>query len=591
MAKFFKFIIILSALLVVLLVGATLALRAYYTDSRIQTMIIPPAEKILGRKVEIGHVTVSLLSGLQVYDFVVKEENGQDNFISSTQFVLSYELLPLLQKKVVFRDVRLVDPAIRVTRDWRGVFNFASLALLNKQNGTSSNSDPAEAAPSQVGLPFGIAIKNFSLENGTVRIQDAQEEIPAIDIIANADVGMEMGQTIEDLRYDGNLRFVVDTVYKGLQVHKEGKLDFDQEKLGFNVDLTLDDQSLQLSGSVAQYRDTSKLPPVVVNVSSHEVNIDKVLASLAVLGEKDDTKAVEQPVPVPTSPKKGGPLVPKDLSAKGEVRIVKALYQQMAMSDFYLTYALEKGVFTIKDLKGKSMGGEMRGEAVVQLKEVPTYEGKLGMHGLQLSDLQETFFANSPAQTLGALSGAMTFDGRGISPEQIKKNISSLGEFSMQSSRITGSDFSMALASLLGLPELNDIDLQDMAGDFAIKKGVARVRSSTQNSSFFAEMNGSVGLDGSLNLPVSLNLSPPLSAKLERRVKAARYLEKKGDRIQVFLAVDGMLTSPKVNFDTRQVRRQATGSLINEMLGEDASPEEKAAGKAVEGLLDTLFGK
>ena len=103
----------------------------------------------------------------------------------------------------------------------------------------------------------------------------------------------------------------------------------------------------------AEVKLPSEQPPVVVNVSSHEVNIDKVLASLAVLGEKDEPKAVQQPIPAPTSAKKSGPLVPKDLSAKGEVRIVKALYQQMAMSDFYLTYALEKGVFTIKDLKGR----------------------------------------------------------------------------------------------------------------------------------------------------------------------------------------------------------------------------------------------
>ncbi|MEN8258066.1 MAG: AsmA family protein [Thermodesulfobacteriota bacterium] len=590
MAKFFKFIIILGALLVVALVGASFALRAYFTDSRIRAMIIPPAEKILGRTVEIGHVKVSLLSGLQVYDFVVKEENGQDNFVSSSQFVLSYELLPLLQKKVVFRDVRLVDPSIRVARDWRGVFNFASLALLDKKEAPSAEQEPGQSTKDQAALPFNVVVKNFSLENGTVQVLDALEEIPATDVIANADIGLEMGKTIADMRYNGNLRFVVDTVYKGLEVHEEGKIDFDQEKLGFTVDLTLDKQSLQLSGSVAQYMDTSHLPPVVVNVSSPEVNIDQLLASLAILSEKDSSQPAK-PKPAPIPGKKSGPLVPKDLSAKGEVRIVKALYQQMEMSDFQLNYTLEKGVFTVSDLKGTSMGGEMRGEAVVQLKEVPTYEGKMGMHGLQLSELQNTFFANSPAQTLGALSGAMTFDGRGINPDQIKKNISALGEFSMPGARITGADFTKALASLLDLQELNDLDLQDMAGSFSIKKGVAQIRSSTKNSSFFAEMNGSVGLDGSLNLPVSLSLSPHLSSRVASRLKAARYLEKKGDRIQVYLAVDGMATSPRVNFDRRQVRRQATGTLIDEVLGEDASPEEKAAGEAVKGLLDNLFGK
>ncbi len=589
MAKFFKYTIVFGALLAVVLVGASLALRAYLTDGRVRAMIIPPAEKILGRTVEIGHVKVSLFSGIQVYDFVIKEENGQDNFISSSHFVLSYELLPLFQKKVVFRDIRLVDPAIHVVRDWRGVFNFASLALLNgKEAGPPEQPGQVEKGPVQ--LPFTVVIKNFSLENGTVQVQDALEEIPATAVIANADIALEMGQTLAELSYQGNFRFVVDTVYKGLQIHKKGKVDFDQEKLDFTVDLSLDKQSLQFSGSVAQFMDTSQLPLLVVNVSGQEVNIDQLLASLAVLSEKDATKAARaKPAPVPSQ--KAGPLVPTDLAVKGEVRIVKARYQKMEMSDLHLNYTLEDGVLTLSDLNGKTMGGEMRGEAVVRLQEVPSYEGKLGMHALQLAAVQSTFLANSPAQAFGVMSGAMTFNGRGISPEQIKKEISGLGEFSLQGARITGADFSKTLAGLLDLPELNDLDLQDMAGDFSIKKGVARIRSTSNNSSFIGKMDGNVGLDGRLNMPVSLSLSPRLSARLESRLKAARYMEKQGDRILVKLLVAGMVNSPKIRLDKSQVRRQATDSLIKEVLGEDARPEEKAVGQAVKGLLDNLFGK
>lgn len=589
MGKVFKFIIVSGALLVVVLVGASLVLRAYLTDGRIRSILIPPAEKALGRTVEIGHVKVSLFSGIQVYDFVIKEENGQDNFITSSHFVLSYELLPLLQKKVVFRDIRLVNPAIRVVRDWRGVFNFASLALLSDKSAAAPQ-QPGQGAKGPAQLPFTVVIKNFSLENGTIKVQDALEEIPATDVIANADIALEMGRTPADLSYQGNFRFVVDTVYKGLQIHKEGKVDFDQDKLGFTVNLSLDKQSLQLSGSVAQFMDTSKLPPVVINVSGQEVNIDQLLAALAVLSDKDDTKAAK-PKPVASPAQKVGPLVPADLSARGEVRIVKARYQKMDMSDFQLQYTLEKGVFTIRDLKGKTMGGEMRGEAVVRLQKVPSYEGKLGMHALQLADLQKSFIATSPAQVLGVMSGAMTFNGMGISPEQIKNQISALGEFSMLGARITGADFSRSLASLLDLPELNDLDLQDMTGTFSIKKGVAQIRASTNNPSFIGKMDGIVGLNGHLNLPVTLNLSPRLSSRLESRVKAARYMEKQGDRILIQLAVDGTVNSPKLSLDKAQVRRQATDSLIDEVLGQDASPEEKAAGEAVKGLLDNLFGK
>ncbi len=585
MAKFFKYLLVFTVLLMVILVGATFALRAYLTDDRIRAMIIPPMERKLGRIVAIGRVKVSLFSGIQVYDLEIKEENGQDNFISASHFVLSYDLLPLLQKKVLIREIRLVKPAIAVVRDEQGVFNFASLALLDKKEGSAPEL-PAQEAEGGLALPFTVAVKNFAVEEGTVHVQDALGEIPTMDVVAQADISLDMGRTLADLRYQGTASFVVDTVYKGLALRQEGQLDFDQKKLGFLVDLSLDKQSLHFSGSVVEFMDTSKLPPIIVNVSGQEVDVDQLLASLAVLSAKEEKT---QPAPAPA--KKSGPLVPADLQVKGEVGIVKARYQRMVISDIHLNYTLAEGVFTISDLTGQTMGGEMGGEALVHLQEVPTYEGKVGLAGLQLAALQKTFVADSPAQASGALNGAMTFSGRGISPEEIKKEISGLGEFSMQEARITGAEFTKTLASLLDLQELTDLELQDMAGDFALEKGVAQVRSRVTSDDFNATMAGQLGLDGRLDLPVSLILSPRLSSRLESRVRAARYMEKEGERIRVDLVVGGMIDSPKVSLETSQVRRQATESLIDKALGEDATPEEKAAGEAVKGLLENIFGK
>lgn len=589
MAKFFKFIIVFSALLVVVLAAAGLALRVYLTDDRVRALLIPPTEKALGRTVTIGHIKVSLLSGITVYDFVVKEENGQDNFISSSHIALSYEWLPLLQKKVVFRQIRLVDPTIRLVRDWRGDFNFTSLAFLDQPERPVAPAPPPTAQGARA-LPFSVAVKNFSLENGRLVVQDGLAEIPPTEVVANADVALAVGRTLADLSYQGNLRLVVDSVYKGVPLHNEAKIDFDQDEVAFVADLTLARQTLQFSGTVAQVADHSQLPPLVINVTGREVDVDQLLAGLAVLAEPEAGKAGKSPA-APGPGAKKGPLVPLDLSVQGQVRIATARYQKVTMADFQLNYGLDKGVFTISDLKGQTMGGEMRGAAEVRLQAVPSYEGKMGMHGLQLAAIQKTFMADSPAQALGAMNVAMTFNGSGISPEQIKKEISALGEFSLPGGRITGADFSRSLAALLDLPELRDIDLQDMAGTFAIKKGVAQIRSSTSNASFHARLDGNVGLDGTLNLPVEMSLSPRLSARLFSRVKAARYMEQQGDRLVVRLAVDGTLAAPKISLDTSRIRQQATDTLIDEVLGKDAGPEEKAAGEAVKGLLDSLFGK
>ncbi|PLX48594.1 MAG: hypothetical protein C0613_10435 [Desulfobulbaceae bacterium] len=589
MPKFFKYLIVFTALLAVVLVGASLVLRAYLTDARVRALIIPPLEKALGRSVEIGHIKVSLFSGIQVYDFVIKEENGKNNFLSSGQFTLFYDLLPLLGKKLVISDARLVDPAIRVVRDWQGNFNFSTLALLADKELPADQESTAKKAADKTTLPFSVEVRNFSLENGTIKIQDAMQEIPATAITANADIGLQMGHSPANLRYQGNLRFAVTTDYKGLTLHQNGRLDFDQDNLDFTVDLRLDQQALQLSGSVTDYLKISPLPPLVINVTGQEVDIDELLASLALLSEEQGSTKPVNAKGKNAAPRPAAALVPDDLTVRGEVRIAKATYQQVEINDFHLSYSLAETIFKVRDLTGSTMGGNMQGETEVHLQTIPSYEGKLGLHNLRLAEVQKTFAARSPAKASGTLSSAMTFTGKGISPEQIRKEISAVGKFAMANGRLSGADFSKALAALLDLPELTDIDLQDMGGDFIIKKGVAQIRSQTSNSSFTARMNGSIGLDGSLNMPVALRLSPRLSSRLESRLTAARYMEKEDDRILVNLTLTGTLDSPKVKLDTTQVRRRATESLIDQALGEDADPEEKAVGEAVKNLLDNLF--
>jgi uncharacterized protein involved in outer membrane biogenesis len=54
-----------------------------------------------------------------------------NNFVSTKAFVLSYELLPLLQKKLIISEIRFDEPAVQILRDKNGQFNFSTLAFLS----------------------------------------------------------------------------------------------------------------------------------------------------------------------------------------------------------------------------------------------------------------------------------------------------------------------------------------------------------------------------------------------------------------------------------------------------------------------------
>jgi AsmA protein len=103
--KIGKVLGIIVLLVVVTVAGLIAIVHFYLTEERVKALVIPQAETALGREVAIGDIKIGLLSGITIRDFLIKEADGKDNFVSTQAFVLSYELLPLLQKKLIINEI------------------------------------------------------------------------------------------------------------------------------------------------------------------------------------------------------------------------------------------------------------------------------------------------------------------------------------------------------------------------------------------------------------------------------------------------------------------------------------------------------
>jgi hypothetical protein len=589
MKKLFNIGLVLCALFCVLLVGASFALKAYLSDARLRSMIVPPMEKALGRTVDIGQINVSLFSGVQVYDFSIKEANGADDFISSSRFVIFYNLLPLIQGKFVISEIRFVDPSIHVFRDYDGVFNFQSLVVLTKKKKAAEQekSEPV-AATAQSSLPFSVEIENFVIENGMVSVRDELGMLPETNVITNSEIHLGVGHNVTDYYYNGEIRFIIDTLYKGVELHNEGRVGFDETRCDYSADILLDKQGLQITGSVADYK-AGGIPPLIFNLYSEELNVDRLLQSLANLSQKsEDKKAQPSEAVAEKKPEFAG--VPPELNVHGEIQFNKVKMKGLLVEDFKLQYGLEKSVFTITDLKGRTLGGEIRGEVAADLQAEPSYEGKFAGHEFQLGEIQKTYIAYSPATMTGGVSGAISFKGSGIDPEVIKQRLSATGEYSLHDGMISGSDVTRSLAALLNMRELQDLPITKMGGHFEIKKGKLHFNASTNSAYFDGKSAGMIGLNGAIHVPVTMMLSPRLSQQLERRLEAAQYMEKENGRTIVHFMVDGSVTKPKVKLDVAKTGTKAAGKAIDELV-KDGSEDEKAAGEAVKSVLDELFGQ
>ncbi|HVB99582.1 MAG TPA: AsmA family protein [Candidatus Dormibacteraeota bacterium] len=124
---------------------------------------------MLGRKVEIGHLRVSLLQGSLVANQISIADDpaySHEPFLTARSLAVGVDLMPLLFSHALkVHSFTFDGPHIQLLRDARGDWNFASLGGKN-----TANSPPA--GPSAIG---NISIDRLAVTGGTIAFGRAGE--------------------------------------------------------------------------------------------------------------------------------------------------------------------------------------------------------------------------------------------------------------------------------------------------------------------------------------------------------------------------------------------------------------------------------
>ena len=171
MNKWLKILSGIGAVLILLVVALLVLATVLITPERVKETILPLAEENLQRKIELGDIEVSLLSGIEIHGLKLYEKNGKDLFVSTDMVRLKYQLLPLLAMKVVIDEVRLEKPNIRVVRLKDGQFNYSDLIDGADSETTPEKTQPqpqqgSESASSESDLPLSLLVSNLLLQDG-----------------------------------------------------------------------------------------------------------------------------------------------------------------------------------------------------------------------------------------------------------------------------------------------------------------------------------------------------------------------------------------------------------------------------------------
>ncbi|MEQ8202809.1 MAG: AsmA family protein [Smithellaceae bacterium] len=182
MKKPLKIAIIVLAVVLVVIAAVSLFVKSYLTEERMRALVSEIANKSLNRKTVIGAIDVSLFRGIVVKDFEIREKNAESVFIKTKEFVLTYQFLPLLTKKLVIDKLSIVDAEIYLKTNPDGTYNFSDMAKPDK---TQDEKDDREKV---AGLPVTLNVKDITIKNAKLGYTDAMGKLQKADVIMNAEL-------------------------------------------------------------------------------------------------------------------------------------------------------------------------------------------------------------------------------------------------------------------------------------------------------------------------------------------------------------------------------------------------------------------
>jgi len=126
------------------------------------------ASEALGRKVQLGNLSLSLFTGSVGIDDVSVSDDPKFNsgaFLTAKSVRVGVELIPLIfSKQLNVTEVTIVDPQVTMLKDPSGRWNFSSIG------GNSSKSATPAPAPSGGSSANSLSIAKLKLENGQITL-------------------------------------------------------------------------------------------------------------------------------------------------------------------------------------------------------------------------------------------------------------------------------------------------------------------------------------------------------------------------------------------------------------------------------------
>ena len=165
MKRTLRIVLIVVAVLVLVAVAAPFLIPV----DKFHPIIEEKASAALGRKVELGHLGLSLLSGsLTAENLSVGDDPkfSKSPFLTAKSVKVGVELMPLIFSKAVnVTGVTIENPEVTLLRNSSGLWNYSSLG------GSAAKPDAAQKTkPASSGSPTELSVQKLELKDGRILV-------------------------------------------------------------------------------------------------------------------------------------------------------------------------------------------------------------------------------------------------------------------------------------------------------------------------------------------------------------------------------------------------------------------------------------
>lgn len=200
MVKILKIVGVVAFAIALFFVVVGLALYHLIQTGELRRFLISEVEKRTQLKVKIGEAELQMggVVGVSFEHFGLFEPVSNRPVVTTDKLLIQLALLPLLERRMVFSEIRLFRPALQLDRDGQGkIPDLDFLRNLLFQQGKE--------------LPFSFDLHEVKIEKGRIIFRDSyeREEGPAViqfremdlnlrQVIAKAPLGYELSSRLDD---------------------------------------------------------------------------------------------------------------------------------------------------------------------------------------------------------------------------------------------------------------------------------------------------------------------------------------------------------------------------------------------------------